>query len=122
MKRIYPLPLAIAGVIVALFVHVAGARANSVPMVGLDDSGNEVTFETSDSEYSDRLTSILSSVDGSVRESMRSASDSPGHWLIRSFSVGIGLGVEVGIGPIIKVKASPRIRMIYSNSQDPVIP
>ena len=42
--------------------------------------------------------------------------------MLRTVLVGVGVGVEVGLTKIVKIKTSPRFRLLFSNSVDPVIP
>jgi hypothetical protein len=111
MKRFWP--------VFALLLSACAAYAAEIPIVGLDDEGNEVTYLQSEDAYVARMRAAATAVGESIVPSLESL---PARWMLRTTVVGIGVGVQVGVGPVIQLKATPRFRLVYSNSKDPVIP
>jgi hypothetical protein len=43
-------------------------------------------------------------------------------WHLNSIGVGVGLSGNFGLGPIINVTLSPQIKLVFTNSKNPVYP
>lgn len=110
-----------AGVACALSAQAAKAADGEIPILGLDDAGNPVEVKLTAQEYAERLQASMLTVQDSTAAALASRAPTPG-WMLRTAIVGVGVGVEVGVGPIWKIKAIPRFRLAFSNSKDPVLP
>ena len=119
MKRIAFLCL-----IVCLAVPIARLRAgddDSITMIGLDEKGSPVEKLMKKKEYTERLAAISTAVNESAVVAMSKQDDKPS-WGLRTLAVGIGVGLEAGLGPIIKVKMTPRFRLVFANLAEPILP
>lgn len=105
--------------IILLGTQVAGAT--DLPLVGLDRDGNPVELFVKKEKYQKQMTEAIDGVQTSALPVLEKHEKSA-PWSLRTIVVGIGLSVQVGIGPIIKLTAAPRFRALFSNSNDPVIP
>ncbi len=109
-----------------LFALLISLRAwadseGTVTLLGLDEKGSPVSQIVNKKEFSQRLTVITDAVNESALTAM-SRQAAQATWDLRTFTVGIGASLEVGLGPIIKVKGTPRFRLVYSNLEDPITP
>ena len=92
-----------------------------IPVIGVDQNGNPTQVMVSEKDYTDRLTTLISSVQDSALPVLnRREVHKP--WMLRTLVFGIGVNAEVGVGPLIKVGAYPRTRLVFSNSTDPTLP
>ncbi len=119
MKR-----LAFLCLLVCLAVPAGPMRAgddDSITMIGLDEKGSPVESIMKKREYTERLAAISTAVNESAVVAM-SRQENKASWGLRTLAVGIGVGLEAGLGPIIKVKMTPRFRLIFSNLAEPILP
>ncbi len=90
-----------------------------VPVVAVNDAGEVVEFAMEKPTYIAQMKATTEAVNDSVLPSLTSKA-SP--WMLRTVVVGLGLGIEIGLGPVIQLKGTHRFRLVYSNSIDPVVP
>ena len=90
-------------------------------VVGNNDDGSAIEQTIPSGEYSTELAASTSTVADSLQSALTSQINVT-NWKLTSVVVGVGIGAQVGIGPIISVKASPRFRMVFSRNSNPVIP
>ena len=110
--------------LVALMAVASFAQASwagDIPMVGLDRDGSPVELFVKKEAYKKQLTQAVGGVQTSALPVL-DKHEKGGAWKLRTIVIGIGLSIEVGIGPILKLSASPRFRAVFSNSNDPVVP
>lgn len=106
---------------ILLAVLVAGnAFASSIPMVGSDLNGEPAIVNVPQNEYVERLKSVLINANDSVVPFLQKREAKPG-WMLRTVVVGLGVSTEIGIGPF-KVGATPRSRLVFTNSSNPMVP
>lgn len=121
------------GSAIAFTAAVAGAgdrsRAEKVTVIGMDALDNAAGFDIPADQYRAALTSGLSAVNTSIRPALKArapAAKAEGKpektWNLRTIGVGVGLRAEFGLGPIFKVKLAPRLRLVFTNSLDPIYP
>lgn len=97
------------------------AAATDLPLVGLDKDGAPVQMFVKKEKYQEQMAAALKGVQSSALPVLEKH-EAANKWSLRTIMIGIGLSVEVGIGPILKLGAAPRFRALFSNSTDPVIP
>jgi hypothetical protein len=89
--------------------------------VGIDESGQPIDEAVDSGQYRKEFRAIVDSVaDSSLGVLNRPAT--PARWQLQTLVVGVGVGMEFGVGPILKVKATPRLRVVLSRSDDPALP
>jgi hypothetical protein len=99
----------------------AGAWCAEIPMVGLDDDGNVVELKMNGKDYTEQLGAVVTAMHDSASEALMARSTRKG-WSLRTFVLGVGVGFEVGLGPIIKMKATPKFRLAFTNQKEPALP
>ena len=116
------------------WMWAAGALAVSAPavcgtdeiaLVGLDQGQNSVETSIPADEYLRRLSTAVASVRDTTFEVLARRDTPPKAlkpWNVHTVVVGVGAELEAGVGPVIKVKAAPRFRLVFSDSDDPALP
>jgi hypothetical protein len=75
--------------------------------------------------YRKSLTTALSSVHDSIIPVLEKKSDpqtSGVGWHLNSVGVGLGLGEQLGLGPLLFVTFAQQLRLVFSNSTKPIYP
>lgn len=106
-------------------------RAGKIMIVGLDSFGHAIGREIPLDTYRQVLSDSLHTVDHSMREALkrhpkkttsRSKNDLEPDWSIRSVGVGISIFGEFALEPLMYIGMGPTIRLIFTNSLDPIYP
>lgn len=116
--------LTILGYLSFLLIFTApsfGDHPATIPVVSEDGEGKSLAEEISSEEYSDELKAMVSTVNDSMTEALVTQ-DTIASWKLTTVMVGVGISAEVGIGPIVRVRAVPRFRLAFSKNDDPVLP
>jgi hypothetical protein len=104
---------------------LASAFAGEIPIVGIDKNRQPFLKNVPSQEYQSRLAAMILGADSNIQPALaRQTCPLPkkSGWLLRTVAIGIGAGVEAGLGPIIHASAKTRIRLVYTNSTNPVFP
>ena len=101
-------------------------EASTVPVVSLDELGRSQVKMLPTARYRSAMSSASSAVHDSVvavldEHSERQAKAGQ-RWTLQTIGVGLGLTGQIGLGPLVSITASPRVRFIFSNSKSPVYP
>lgn len=92
-----------------------------VTLIGIDESGEEVSMIISKKEYSKNVETLLTAVNESTLPALTETNQF-NSWKLRTVVVGIGLKFEGSLGPIAKASVSPAFKMAFSNAKKPTIP
>ncbi len=111
------------------------SRAAKVTVIGIDALGKAVGMDLPADRYQQSLAAGLSAVNTSIRPALSEKSAQPERtspatgpttgqksWNLRTIGVGVGLKGEIGLGPLFSVSLSPRLRLIFTNSVEPIYP
>jgi hypothetical protein len=115
-------------ILTALFAGAGDrSRAGKVIVIGIDALGKSVGVDLPADRYRQSLVAGLSAVNSSIRPALseKVALPNPSSqktWNLRTIGVGVGLKGEIGLGPIFSISLSPRLRLIFTNSVDPIYP
>lgn len=91
------------------------------PVIGFDDHGNPTQVMVPEKDYAAHTTATVSAFQDSALPVLEARS-AAGAWTLRTVALGVGLVTEIGVGPIARVGAAPKLRLVFSNSADPVVP
>lgn len=102
----------------------ARAEDHGIPMVGVKENGSPIEIVVPKNVYSERVKAALTEVESSTLVALAKTAQTQNNssWYLRSVVVGLGLNMEVKLGPIIKFGALPRFRVGFSNAKEPSIP
>lgn len=100
----------------------AMAEDRGIPMVGAKEDGSPIEIVVPTKIYSERVQTALTEVETSTLTALSKTTQSSQSWRLRSVVVGLGLNMEIKLGPIIKFGALPRFRVGFSNAKDPSFP
>jgi hypothetical protein len=100
---------------------LAGCAADGVPMIGLDDKNQYIERFAEEGQYQQMMGQTVNQVQDSTFPALY-ATQGETSGMLRSLSVGLGFTFEGGLGPIVKIGVSPKIRFVFSNSTKPFIP
>jgi hypothetical protein len=120
--------LGIAALALALAVGGnAGAESapETVPVVGLDASGNSLVQEVPTPLFRHGMNSVLASVQDSLSPVLASHSKNEAlapAWELRNVSIGVTFTGTLGLGPVWSLSGTGRLRLVYSDSLNPVYP
>jgi hypothetical protein len=111
--------------LVLVFGFVLGTSAYADPgslrRIGIDNDGNAIDEPVDAASYSEEFQAIVGSVSESALPVLNRSTTAK-RWQLQTIVVGVGLGMEFGVGPLIKIKATPRLRVLFSRTDDPIVP
>jgi hypothetical protein len=106
--------------------------AVDIPLVGIGSDGSPVTQYLSQDDYVKRMSELLASVQetalpvlegvhpmlhGNARDGRADRS-----WQLNTFTLGIGLNLSVGVGPVVLLAVAPAFTLVFCNANNPIIP
>ena len=97
----------------------------TLPLIGSDDVGQTVEVFVSRKKYQGRLKRMIHATQLSAMPALDKAAAAQSErkrMKLRTVVIGIGMDLSVGLPLLITLNATPRFRMAFSNSADPVIP
>ena len=116
---------------IALPPHISTVAANeaeviqNVPIVGMDQNHQSFVKFVPIKTFKFNIRAIAGSIHNSVLVALKShnqeAVNKPS-WELQTIGVGVGVNAQIGLGPIWNVNITPRLRLIYSNSTNPIYP
>jgi hypothetical protein len=113
--------LMVTATIIAPHPLSSWAGETEIPVLGIDENGTQFEERVSPTELADRLKATMTALQGAMASALANQGASSG-WMLRTAVAGVGASAEVGVGPVLKLKAVPRFRMVFSNSKDPALP
>jgi hypothetical protein len=131
VRSSYLYPLFVEALLLAAFVSVDyrasadSAQDDAVSIVGLDAGLHSVERALPVQDLQKGMGQALSAVRDSILPALAAQAiqkTSAPRWRLRSIGVGVGLTGQLGLGSIWSISATPRIRLVFSNSQTPVYP
>lgn len=111
----------VVGVILSSSLTAVNLYAADIPMVGLNEDGSPIETFVPEMPYKEKLTQGIISVQESTIPILQKRGESKKGWMLRSVIVGLGIQMEIKLGPIVKFGVLPRFRIGFSNSRDPSI-
>jgi hypothetical protein len=116
-----------------LFSHIslqaklsADEGSREIVVMGLNATEHGTGKKVSLAAYHTALSSALTAVHDSILPSLQESSRIPPALRktldLRVVAVGVGLTGEVGLGPLFNIDVRPRIRLIFTNSTNPIYP
>jgi hypothetical protein len=101
-----------------------GAEMDQVPVIGLDENEAAVVNTIPLEKFQETMKTAFSAVQGSLLSVLdaHEASLKATSWRLQTIGIGIGLQGQLGLGPVWNITASPRLRLIFTNSNQPVYP
>jgi hypothetical protein len=96
-----------------------------ITVVGLDENHQALEKSVPFSHYQKSMSAVFSAVRDSVEpelESQSSRMPSRRRWELRTLAVGCAVTAQIGLGPIFNISATPRLRLIFTNTTSPVYP
>jgi hypothetical protein len=116
-----PLHSALITLSLAAAATATAAASDDLPAVGLDDTGAPVEIRVPRAVFRQRYLESLTTVHDSALPALRD-SRKDAKWKLRTVVIGVGMGLEAKLGPVIKAQIQPRYRAVFSNAKDPVLP
>ena len=115
----------------SLVPHISHAATNDeevaqeVPIVGMDKNHQAFVKFIPIKNFKSNIRTIAGSIHDSVLVALKNHNDEAANspsWELQTIGVGVGVNAQIGLGPIWSVNITPRLRLIYSNSTNPVYP
>jgi len=100
----------------------AAVLAEDIPMVGIAEDGSPIEVLVPVSSYQQKLTQAVVSVQQSTLPVLEQKTQSSMGWMLRTAVVGLGVKLEVGLGPLVKFGILPRFRLAFTNNREPSVP
>jgi hypothetical protein len=105
---------------------LAACSSDGVPMIGLDDSGNPVERYVEEAILKEEFNRASGQVEDSTFVALKNELQSPAAMAqagsLREVVVGLGFNLSGGLGPVVTMGVSPKVRFVFSNRVEPVIP
>jgi hypothetical protein len=95
---------------------------DDIAVVGLDDQGAASETTLPPRVLTKRLSRRMALLHDSALPALSRHGGNQAGWRLRVVVIGTALNLEAGVGGLIKVAASPRFRILFSNQADPAIP
>lgn len=105
MKSRLILPLILSSLTSCLSSSLAASE--DIPLVGMASDGTEIEFRMPRKILSEKFTGALSTVHDSALPALRTSSENA-KWKLQTVVIGVGFGLQAGIGPVIQAKFAPR--------------
>jgi hypothetical protein len=94
----------------------------TIPVIATDDQGNNQVIEVLKADYVSRLNHSVTAVNDSLIDAFNATSlNQSTSWHLRTVGIGLGSTVEIGLGKF-KLGATPRVRLLFTNSKTPSLP
>lgn len=100
----------------------ATADEAGIPMLGQTADGKVIETSVPEGIYTDRLKTAISNVEISTLRALKQRKEDAKPFMLRSVVVGLGVNMELKVGPVIRFGALPRFRVGFSNAKEPSIP
>lgn len=84
-----------------------------IPVLALSEDGREIVGEIEEHHYSETLIALKEGVDQKIAGELMSVSAPERGWRLSTFTVGLGLTGEIGVGPF-KYSGVLKQRFLYS--------
>ncbi len=95
----------------------------SLVVMQLDASGHAVAHAVPAPLYQKTLATALAGVNDSVLPVLEKREPVSGPAMIlNAIGIGLGLSAQIGLGPLLNLTISPQLRLIYTDSKNPVYP
>ncbi len=103
---------------------VRANRAQNINIVGLDSNGRPTAMEISPGNFSQTIATVVTSVQSSIEPALVLHEDAApvSPYELRTVSVGTTISGSLGLGPIWSIGGIARLRLVFSNSTNPVYP
>jgi hypothetical protein len=101
------------------------ALGADIPVISAGPDGLESVRMLPRGTYSRVVGAAVAAVHDSVLPELGCSDTSAqgsAHWKLHTVIVGVGIGAELGLGPIFSIQAKPRIRLLYTRADAPVFP
>lgn len=92
------------------------------PVLGVGEDGEVIEEWVPESEYRERFGESLRVVAASSEAGLNTAGSNSRFWPLRTIVIGIGGAIEAGVGPIWKIKVSPRFKLAFTNEKEAALP
>ena len=130
LKIIVVIGLGLSVPTVSLSQETGNNESDSVAVLGLDQEGQAVTKWVPKKAFNEHLLASLNAVQDSLKPSLIKLDDNPylmnekkfKAWELRTLVIGVGLSAQFGLGPLFSITLSPKLKLIFTNSRNPVYP
>ena len=102
-----------------------GAADDTVPVIGLDGNGNSLVQQVPAALFRQGMLAVTSTVQDSLSPVLASQTANAvlaPAWELRNVSVGVTFTGTFGLGPIWSISGIGRLRLVFSDSLNPVYP
>lgn len=99
------------------------AKTNeTIPVIGTDAEGKAQVLEVPKSAYVQRLSLSATTMNDSLMDAFNEVNmTSATAWHLRTVGIGLASTIEIGLGKF-KIGATPRVRLLFTNSLTPSLP
>lgn len=108
-------------VFLCLFVLTGCFAKSGIPVVGLDEYGNDVEEYISHSSFKKDMKYLLWAVSDSTLKAA-SQTQYKSDWEVEALSVGLGVNVDFNVKHLVSMQSSGRLRFIFSKDPTPLVP
>jgi hypothetical protein len=99
------------------------SRGDTLVVIGMDAARRPTAQAVPLPEYVRFLSGSLGVVSDSFSPAITTkAQEASGTWQLNSIGVGLGLTGQIGLGPIFYISVTPQLRLVFSDSKNPVYP
>lgn len=97
------------------------SSSKGVYLLSIAENGEVIEKKIRKNEYEGHLNNIIESVQESTIPNLQKKTNKS-QWGLRTVLVGIGIKLNIGIGPLANYGFTPGIRFAFSNSKKPNVP
>ncbi|MGZ3749497.1 MAG: hypothetical protein ACXVB4_16400 [Pseudobdellovibrionaceae bacterium] len=98
---------------------------DSIAIISIDAAGKSISKSISAKIFKQNLMASVRSVKSAIQPKLSLMDKKSIHnnaWSLRTVGVGIGMSGQFGLGPLIHITLSPKIRLVFTNSLHPIYP
>ena len=120
MRRLLLL-LSLGLIVILISALEAWTTEPAITMIGLDSKGHSKAVSLPRSQYQRMLSTAAQTANASLMEAVTTSEPSR-KWRLTMIVIGLGVELEVGLGPLGSLRGSSEFNLIYSNKKGPAIP
>ena len=87
--------------------------SDNVTLIGLDETGEEISIPMKSKKWSKRVTKVLNKVGGDVLPMIKNQYGTNQQFEFRQFDIGLAVPMKVGIGELVKATIKPYFELYF---------
>ena len=95
--------------------------SEELPVIGLDENGQEVLTHIPKDRYKKRITEQLGQLQFEALSTLETLQTGK-KWKLHTLSLGVSVDIQLGLSSLLAFGITPRFTVVFSNRKNPIIP